>query len=258
MLLKFGTHLVKIANGFVKRIKSAFTMSDFTSISTVYNSLSEGDSIALLIRHSERTDNTQELTDAGITYATNLGASLTGGVADINDIALYSTDVNRTKDTAYYIAIGRGDTKYTSSSEVDVSGAANIDGEIYLKTKNVTGWEDFSKFAYDETYSNEYYDKATISNQIIDYVKSNMTNTLNVFVTHDQLLEILTVYITNKQIALRFWDNAVNDGISEKRWITYLAGLAIIKRANGTYEIYPVKGLDRGFQRKYDNIYVPD
>ena len=267
-ILGYGGSFIKYGNEPIPPIPpeppepEELKLYDFNSIDKVYQTLKSGDKVAFIIRHSERNDyydertGQQELTDAGIQYARETGKLLKGGIAQINDISLHSTDVNRTRDTAYNIAIGRGDfnitVEYTETNEA-------LKGSIYVEQKPYTGWEDYSLIAYDlpTQYGGVFKDIPTISQGILDYIKNNMKKTLNIFVTHDQLLEILTVYVTNKNISLRFWDDAINDGIYERRWITYLAGLSIIERSNGTYEIYPVRSLDKGFQRDYDNIYYP-
>lgn len=226
-------------------------INDFNTIEEVYSALQPGDKVAFVIRHSER--GSEELTEAGIKYAKDLGAKLIGGIANKDDIALYSTNVNRTRQTAQYIAQGRGDSIQTV--ETDKTSYA-LAGQIYVDQKG-SGWEDFSLVSYGKapTHGYTFLDIPTITEQIIDYVESNMDKTLNLFITHDQLLEILTITVCNRQISLRFWDGATNDGVNEKRWITYLAGIAIIKRPDDSFEIYPVKGLPKGYQTSYDSTY---
>lgn len=259
-ILQIGNKIITLNNKLLCTTRpDVLQTTQFNYISDFRYFMNEGDKISFIIRHSERneyedpTTGQQELTENGIKYAKLFGERLTGLTAK-DDISLHSTDYNRTRDTAKYIAQGRGDVVQTVETD---QTKVSLKGSIYVKTAPSTGWEDYSYFAYGEPtrYGGEFYDIDQTSQNILNYVKNNMSKTLNIFVTHDQLLEILTVYVTNKQIGLRFWDGAINDGIQEKRWITYLAGIAIIKRKTGDYEIYPVRGLDRGYQTSYSNIY---
>lgn len=235
-----------------------FPWNSFTDIGTIYQSLGQNDQVAFIIRHSERSDDedpeTHEkmLTEAGIQYAIDTGEKLINGIAGSSDIALYSSNKLRCIDTASYIAQGSGRSGTPTPIEY-------ISSCPYEEQAPSEGWEDYSLFAYDlpSIHGGVFYAKSTITPQILDLVKGNMTKKLNIFVTHDQLLEIFVTDMCNKEISLRFWDGAINDGVNEKRWITYLAGLAIILRGNGSYEWCPVKSLDRGFQRSYDWRYIP-
>ena len=65
---------------------------------------------------------------------------------------------------------------------------------------------------------------------------------INVLVSHDFMVLGMTVYATNKQIDLRYWEN--------RRWINYLAGVAIIFDPNGNLSFVPVCGLDSGVMLK--------
>lgn len=255
MILQFGNSLLQYNNNLLQTSEVVpaynFVINDFNDLTTVYKSLQPNDKVAFVIRHSERSS--VELTSRGIEFAKALGAKLVGGIAVKNDISLHSTNVNRTRETALYIAEGRGDEITTVETD---STNTQLEGQIYVNQKG-SGWEDFSLAAYGQTPTHGYTfkDIKSVTNQILNYVKASMTHTLNLFITHDQLLEILTVTCCNQEISLKFWDNAVNDGVNEKRWITYLAGIAVIKRSNGTYEIYPVKGLGHGYQTSYNSTY---
>jgi hypothetical protein len=228
-----------------------FPWNTFTDIGTIYQSLGQNDQVAFVIRHTERNEQ-GEVTEAGIEYALHAGSKLSNGIASQTDIALYSSNKQRCITTAEKIAEGSGRSGTPTLIEY-------ISSCPYEEIAPSSGWEDYSLFAYDlpSIHGGVFYPKTTITPQILDLVKNNMTKKLNIFVTHDQLLEIFVTDMCNKEISLRFWDGAINDGVNEKRWITYLAGLAIIRRGNESYEWCPVKSLDRGFQRGYDWRYVP-
>ena len=255
-LISFGGKVLGLSGGgligFPQR--EQLPWNSFTDIGDVYDSLLPGEKVAFVIRHSEREESgDRNLTQAGIQYARDTGAKLAAGIAGTTDVALYSSPVQRCVDTATYIGEGSG---RTLQSPTILSG---LEGCPYEDTKPSEGWEDYSLFAYDlsSIHGGTFHAKTTITPQILSLVQNNMTNALNIFVTHDQLLEIFVVDMCNQEISLKFWSGAVNDGINEERWITYLAGLAIIRHTDGTYEWGPVKSLSRGYQTSYNNIYVP-
>ena len=234
-----------------------FTLSEFSDIGEVFADLNHGDKVGFVLRHSERDETAEKnLTAAGIQYALDTGAKLANGiVTSSDDIALYSSSAQHCIDTAKYIAQGTG--LYEETPEVTID-------ELLLKnhyevTAPSTGWEDYSLAAYGEPcmYGGVFANIPAVTASMYGYLQNKITKKLNLFITHDQQLEMFTVTMCNRLIGLRFWSGAVNDGISERRWITYLAGLAIIRRASGSFEYYPVKSLDRGFQRDYNNIYTP-
>ena len=263
MLAKIGQKFVNLGSSMVAFIKrKLWPMNYFTSIADVYADLNEGDKVLFLIRHSERTSDTSvtgPLTENGIQYAKDVGAMLVGGIADKNDISLLAsedasgTGFKRTMQTAYYVMVGRGDDAYSDYTELPHS--IELEGSRYCIQKNVSGWEDYSKYAYNEPYQNSYIDVTKdIDAFLLNYLKTT-DKTINIMVSHDQLLEIYTVKkcqeIGKQDIGLRFWDGAINDGVQERRWITYLAGMCIIKRADGSIEWVPVRGLSKGYQTGY-------
>lgn len=65
---------------------------------------------------------------------------------------------------------------------------------------------------------------------------------INVLVSHDLLVSAMTVYLTNKQIDLHYWEN--------HRWLNYLAGLAFIFDPEGQMRVKTVRGLDSGVMIK--------
>lgn len=230
--------------------------STFTDIADIYNSLQPDDKVAFIIRHSERDDieGSHQLTPVGIQYAKDVGDKITGTA--LADITFYSSTKQRCLDTAKYIAEGMG---YTIQ-ESDITTDQLISDCPYVITAPSSGWEDYSYYAYDlPTTQGTWKNKYTITNQIFDFVTNRMNKKMNIFITHDQLLEIFVVDKCNQEIGLRFWEGAINDGQTDQghgRWITYLAGLAIIKHSDGTFDWMPVRGLDRGYQRSYSNIYI--
>lgn len=245
------------SGSFVGKV-TPFTLADFTDIGELYADLGMGDKIGFVLRHSEREEqDPKDLTPAGIQYALATGAKLANGiVSSSNDIALYSSSAQRCIDTARYIAEGTG--LYSTTPEVSIDDL--LRRNHYVVTEPSTGWEDYSLASYGEPciYGGVFANIPAVTASMYGYLQNKISKKMTLFITHDQQLEMFVVTMCNRQIGLRFWSGAVNDGITERRWITYLAGLAIIKRADGSFEYYPVKSLERGFQRDYGNIYIPD
>lgn len=253
--LKFGTSNYKHVA--VPGTRDPLPWDVFLTMEEVYQMLEPGEKVAFVIRHSERYQQevSEDLTPDGRRYALEIGGpQLAGGIAGPDDIALYSSEKQRCIDTATLIGQGSGRTLPAPTTIEYISHCP------YKITEPSAGWEDYSLFAYDlpSIHGGVFRDKATTTAQILEVVQSRMTKTINLFVTHDQLLEIFVVDMCQKQIALRFWPGAVNDGVSEKRWITYMAGLAIIEHLDGSYEWCPVRTLSRGYQREYDEKVYPD
>ena len=63
---------------------------------------------------------------------------------------------------------------------------------------------------------------------------------IGVFVSHDYVILPLVVYISERNIDLKYYKS------SSKRWLNYLAGLAVVLRPDGTRVFYAVKGLESG------------
>ena len=257
-VLTYNGQLVYRPSGKLVGKVTPFTLSDFADIGEIYADLNFGDKVGFVLRHSEREENEpKNLTPAGIQYALDTGAKIAAnGTVTASNVVLYSSSAQRCIDTARNIALGTGAFQTTPEVIVDELLARNP----YVVTEPSTGWEDYSLASYGEPclYGGEFLNIAAVTASIYGYLQTKITKKLNLFITHDQQLEMFTVAMCQRQIALRFWSGAVNDGIDERRWITYLAGMAIIKRADGSFEYYPVKSLDRGFQRDYGNIYQPD
>ena len=256
-VLAYNGKLLSVNSGGILGQVSSFSLADFADIGDIYADLNHGDKVGFVLRHSEREESgARNLTPAGIQYALQTGAKFTDGiVTSSDDIVLYSSSAQRCIDTARYIAEGTG--FYSGTPEVNIDEL--LVRNHYEVTAPSTGWEDYSLAAYGEPciYGGVFANIPAVTASIYGYLQNKITKKLNFFITHDQQLEMFTVTMCQRQIGLRFWSGAVNDGISERRWITYLAGMAIIKRADGSFEYYPVKSLDRGFQRDYNNIYIP-
>lgn len=225
----------------------------FYYIADVYKAVPTTSKITFVIRHSERQScESQEskLTEEGIAHAVDLGADIGG------DEPFYyaSTDFIRTRETASNIAKGRGET-----AEVDTWDAIN--GGYFLKVPNSEfdtlvgkrggSWKNLSQFIYGATITNRFvapriadfvYDLMPRGDQFIkEIVLDNLAKwkRVNFLVTHDVLVEPLTVYATDRQIDLKFYES--------QRWVNYMAGVAVVVDEAGVTSLFPVRGYEVGW-----------
>jgi hypothetical protein len=61
---------------------------------------------------------------------------------------------------------------------------------------------------------------------------------VNILCTHDYLLVPLLAYVTEGHANLRYYKN--------KRWLNYMAGVAMILSSDGKIRYIPVRGLETG------------
>lgn len=244
--LKFG-HYVKSPNGcYLKTKEDTLKLYAFNDIRDVYMAMRPNDKVSFLIRHAERPaddwSSDVSLTETGIAQAKFVGEKLRGGCAGINEIELHSTNIVRTKQTAFLIAENRLDTKYQTIDDVPTTGA--IDGTMYFVSNgDGPSYDVISKYAYGETLTpteqalfNDIHD---VTAQITSIIDENSNAKLNIFTSHDGVIVPYLVQMTNCKLPdLKFWQ--------DHKWINFVAGIAIIKRENGTSEIYPIRGLDSG------------
>ncbi|MCQ2608503.1 MAG: hypothetical protein MJ197_07455 [Bacteroidales bacterium] len=208
-----------------------FSMTDFNDASTVYHSLKEGDRIIFIIRHSKRNDDSSfgsKLTAEGIQMARTAGAKLQGGLAGINDSYYGSTAYPRCKETSYYIANSRGDTEPKDTTSVH----APIDVVLGNYFTENTKWPYIAQ--YYENHITQANDKAIyMINTLCELTEGK---TFSWFTSHDFTTLILTEWATDH--AIKF---------VSPNWINYLTGIAVIVHPNKSWEVYPVKNLDSGY-----------
>lgn len=244
-----------------------WSISDFNYLPDVIKSLKADDKIAILMRHAERGSDyskTGGLTENGKLQALQLGQNIHWEYSDDPNVCLVSTNVKRTIETAYIVAYGMGlfyqydyndlPSYETMALETNTEiGEEVFHGDIYKTEGSSVSWELMSKYAYE--YENltssekaKFKDTPakmynTITQSMDNIVNSDIGKKINIFVSHDMLLEPLTVTTSNNQIDLKFYE--------DKRWITYLAGIARIYKADGTIQTIPVRGLNKGYQTGY-------
>lgn len=272
-MIRYDGHYIRVSGQFAKLPKPepeplppeplpGFALDEFNYIQTVYQSLEPDDRVVFLMRHSERPSDTSsaaELTDAGKEYALAVGESMQGGIAQVNDVIYGSTSTMRTRQTAQYFAMGRGDTDYTTLDSIDLTHKDNIAGSLF--TNSVTSWPLVSKYSinYDslsESDKAKFNDKDTVALQLIsDLYDALGTKKMGVFVSHDFLMVPIAGWVSQSQVDLEFNDSG------KQNWIAYMAGVAIVWRAEHTY-VTPIYSIVRpegtngykGIMHGYGNI----
>ena len=218
-------------------------IQEFEDIKDVYAGLGAGERVIFILRHAERTDDTGKkghLTDGGKKQSKTVGEKIKGG-----DIVFANSTYTRSYETCENVAAGAGISPFVSDT------IKELDGEWYVKDdskfenhKNSDGggWVVVSAYAYKGSYTDAFYDFESRSEAFLDEVVkpgfARKNNRVQVWISHDVLVTPITVYCTNKKVNLRYFDT--------KRWINYLAGVAIIMDASGKLRYVPVRGLDNG------------
>ena len=218
-------------------------IQEFEDIKDVYANLGAGERVIFILRHAERTDDTGKkghLTDGGKKQSKTVGEKIKGG-----DIVFANSTYTRSYETCENVAAGAGLSPFVSDT------IKELDGEWYVKDdskfenhKNSDGggWVVVSAYAYKGSYTDAFYDFESRSEAFLDEVVkpgfARKNNRVQVWISHDVLVTPITVYCTNKKVNLRYFDT--------KRWINYLAGIAIIMDASGKLRYVPVRGLDNG------------
>ena len=98
-----------------------------------------------------------------------------------------------------------------------------------------------SNWSYTGEFADAFYDFNTKNEEMLNLLMSYYAtpSRVKVICSHDNFLVPLTVYLTNKAVNLRLYED-------NKKWLNYLAGVAIITSDTGERRIYAIKGLDSG------------
>ena len=256
--LKQNNSLI-VANSGIVFAKEFPDCSSFYTYSDILDLVGPTDKLGLVIRHSQKqSDGT--LSQNGIEWCQAIGDILATKYSS-GHTSYYSSDVYRTKQTADEISKRIGDN--VGVNNVDIS-LDNILTSYYFV--NGTGPKpniDFnilSSYSYCDadalkdilapegavvTYTiQDVYGCGDTNAALIEDINykassittgliQNMTNDLTIFVTHDNMLWPYTVTICGQQIDLKWY-------LGDTNQIYYLSGVAIIKHADGTAELYPI------------------
>ena len=222
----------------VLNAQTTYTDIGFNDIASVFAEVKENETVVFLLRHAERGRDYSKnglLTENGKAQARMVGEKIKNGEA-----AFYAhSDYDRTKQTCENIAIGRGDNFVHEEWYI-------LNGDWYrkdiqlLKQKGWDNWESLSRWAYEGGYEGGFYDLEERSREWLDSLKTHLPGMkrINVLVSHDYMVSAMAIYASDKQVDLHYWVN--------RKWINYLAGIAIIIDPSGKMRFRTVRGLDSG------------
>ncbi|WP_141099292.1 histidine phosphatase family protein [Fibrobacter sp. UWB4] len=220
----------------------------FATVADVYKSLTADEKAVFIIRHSEREDDVAietELTANGVKMAQDLGATLKSD----EEFSYITSGFVRTNETANNISKGRGEaslpkliTNYDITGnwflKISADSLAQYATKLNMKGSSV---ELMAHWAYDGGYPDVLYELAPRAEEFMQKViLKNLSKwkRVSIMVSHDILVMPLTVFGSNKKVALKYH--------VDYHWINYIAGLAIIIGTDNSMRYVPVKGAASG------------
>ena len=240
-----------------------FPLNKFIDVGEVYKSIQCNEKVVFVIRHAERQakiSKESKLTEEGIEEARAMGAKLVGP----DSFVFYHSGFVRTYQTVENIAIGRGQAQLLEDSttvvnftadtipqladgwykidSVDFKDIKSADTSIHISNDN----ELYTLWVYEGMFTEAFYDLETRSEELLKtYIIKDYKEMpkVTVMASHDQLLMPLTAYATQKQIDLKLHDE------TSRRWLYYLAGVAVIINDKNEVRYVAVKGGEKGTTR---------
>lgn len=234
----------------------AFPMNEFADVGEVYRNIQCNEKVVFLVRHGEREagiGSESPLTEDGALEAQEMGAKLVGPT----EFKFIHSGFVRTYQTALNIAIGRGQSQMLPDSSV-VNFAADTIKQLadgwYLKDKELRDTvmkRDsiknvnviYAAWVYEGQYADVFYDLEERSMELLNtYVIKDYAAMpkYTVIASHDQVLMPLTVFATQKQIDLKLHEP------TSRKWLSYLAGVAVIINDKNEVRYVPIKGGSSG------------
>ena len=228
---------------------AASATNEFRDLPTVYKELDPTDKVAFVIRHAQREKSTgveSQLTEKGIEQSKTLGTYLVSE----EPFSYGSTGFVRTRATAQYISEGRGQefpepivlpelvaSTYIASQEKfdELKSAAGYDDEAFM----------YSRWSIDGDFTEAFNDFEKTGVQIITQAilpRMSTENRVNIFISHDMFIGPLVAYCTNREMKILRKHAKASEGCTNCTWISYLQGIAIIVKADGTRKYIPVSG----------------
>lgn len=249
-------HACKSGNSKILKEKVFTDVSFYRTYAQASALVTSTDSIALIVRHSQKAGNGDaHLSTKGEEWAIEQGEVLSNlPTAFKNDVKYYSTNINRTKETAIKLSYGMTGTAITEN-DIDLSLADGIlRSNYYLRGTNPGNpdWTLLSKYAYNivtgadaltaEQLMNNFgttpqnnLEKVNLyTSEIINGILSNMTHKTNIFITHDNMLGPFVITVTGMTIDMDYYQN------SDAEWVNYISGILLIKHVDGSFECIPI------------------
>ena len=205
-----------------------YTDIGFNDIADVFAEVKPHETVVFLVRHGER----------GRDYSKN-GLLTENGKAQARMVGEKIKSDGRTIQTCENIAIGRGDEFIHEEWGI-------LNGDWYrkdipaLKRNGWDNWESLSQWAYEGGKEEGFYNLEERSKEWLDSLKAHLPSMkrINVLVSHDYMVTPMAIYASDKQVDLHYWVN--------RKWINYLAGIAIIIDPQGQMRFKTIRGLDSG------------
>ncbi len=225
----------------------------FIGIKKVYKKIADDEKVLFILRHAERPKDdyskSAHLTDMGRFQAQFTGEQIKG---EEPITYLHSEGFARTRETVQNIAIGRNENNASITASSILNGKWYVKNEAVIDSIKSTGDWDYplyTAWAYTGKYAETgaFYDFEKRSEELINTLVPNYESMskYTIAASHDLLVTPLAIYVTNKKINLRFYEDNNNN------WLNYMAGVAIIINSNNERRYVPVKGLDEGVMLFY-------
>lgn len=218
----------------------------FTPVDSVYKNLQAGEKLIIILRHAERGDDysiTASLNSNGFNQSKSVGESLVGETSIYYGASQYT----RAHQTCNAIAKGRQDADTLADTLASLNDLWFVkDSAAYKKAKDEHGggWKVTSKWAFENAYSDAFYNLAERSTELLDGVLlpalEKSGKDVGLFVSHDIVMVPLVVYASQKNINLKYYES------TSDRWLNYLGGIAVVFKPDGSRVFYVVKGLSKG------------
>ena len=215
--------------------------SGFADIQAVYQSIQPNEKALFIVRHGDREPSVKKesaLTDRGVEQALSVGQKLTGD----EEFNYLSTDFVRTKETCHNIAIGRGQTTFPyDTNNTFTSSAWILDKDKVTEYNSLDGNNSnivISQWAYTGEYADAFNNLKETSESIISNTFQATQGRITVICSHDEFIVPLVAYLTDGKADVKAYET--------RKWLYYLAGVAIIIDENGSRRAYSIRGLDKG------------
>lgn len=204
------------------------------SVREIFQLISSGHRVGLFLRHSERNPIVKSswgeevlLTPYGIEIATKLGARFHG----IDGLAIYSSPVERCRQTGIAFADGAGERSSPVESALLGSPGA-FKNPDFDKAQTITP-ENFSRFAsqyLQEGFAAGMYPLVSACETLLDFMLQNMKTNLTLYATHDFFCAGLLDFLGLKHL-------------TPEDYVDYLEGVCLVQSANNQYSTYHFCGL---------------
>lgn len=217
-------------------------LDDFVAVQKVAEKVGADEKVVILLRHAQRPkdDEMGVLTGLGELQAISVGKKL----ASLENPIFYHSSVRRTEQTCHKIAQGMGLAEIKHAALPELSGDWFVkDSEMYSQCTEQanTSYDIISGWAFGGQCAEAHYELAARAQELInDAVVGKMfaSGRVSIAVSHDQMLVPLLAYLTQSQIPLNY--SQTSD------WLNFLAGVAVVQKADGTLKYVPVRGLKSG------------